>query len=161
MTGVRSRVAVPIVNTVHDRPKDTRQPLTIRRLNAPIHHIATPKPHGAKRFVAMIDQAQRIDVENLAPLVEVKPASAGCQLVELVLLEGDDFVVDLEGDAAVAFASACQRVWDVLGKSMAEGVRLRTSCRIRGSFASRKTGCFGGLFRSRRGRLQRRLRRQG
>lgn len=73
--------------------------------------------NDAVRLVAMVNETQGLDVEGLPSFVDVDSSSHAGQLVEPLGVVDDDFIVDLESDAAHAMTPlALQRY--LLGSSV-------------------------------------------
>lgn len=63
--------------------------------------------HDAVRLIAMVDQAQMLNMKRLASLVDVDARRRAGQRVEEIVVVEDDFAVDLEDDAARAVRKSC------------------------------------------------------
>jgi hypothetical protein len=90
---------VPVVNARHRSANNAEGRLTISRLNAPDNNI--PNVDGTVWLIAMIQEAQRLDMERLSCLIDVNPVAATGQHVN-VPCGGDLFAIDLEVYIATA-----------------------------------------------------------
>ena len=90
---------VPIVNARHRSANDTEGRLTISRLNSPVNNI--PNVDGTIWLIAMIQEAQRLDMERLSCLIDVDSVAATGQRVNVACVD-DMFAVDFEAYGATA-----------------------------------------------------------
>lgn len=97
------------MNARHRSANDAEGRLTISRLNSPVNNI--PNVDGTIWLIAMIQEAQRLDMQRLSCLIDVDSVAATGQRVN-VPCGGDLLAIDFEVYVATA-------------------VRLLASCTIR------------------------------